>query len=162
MPTDCRHPNNDLRSVIVCCCSLLHSPWECWRGDQNFFAQARGGTRIFLRMPRGGQNFFAHAKAGGEDQKKLAPCNHKQTAPLPVKNDSSLNIWHTNLHNAVYSGSKILCTADEGLEHANKVYAWMNGFTTVAQYQWSSGNTNTSYGTHSMTKMYTWERKVLS
>ena len=25
------------------------------------------------------------------------------------------------------------------------VYAWMNGFTTVPQYQWSSGKTKTSY-----------------
>ncbi len=38
------------------------------------------GTRIFLRMPRG-------------DQKKLVIGDHKQTGPLPVKNDSSLNEW---------------------------------------------------------------------
>ncbi len=47
------------------------------KGGQNFFAHAEEGTRIFLRMPRG-------------DQKKLATRDHKQTAPLPVKNDSSL------------------------------------------------------------------------
>ena len=46
--------------------------------DQNFFAHAEGGTRIFLRMPRG-------------DQKKLATSDHGQTPPLPVKNDSSLS-----------------------------------------------------------------------
>ncbi len=45
---------------------------------KNSFAHAEGGTRIFLRMPRGG------------DQKKLATHDHRQTAPLPVKNDSSL------------------------------------------------------------------------
>ncbi len=51
---------------------------EFFEGYQNFFAHAKGGTRIFI----------AHAKG---DQKKLATRDHKQKPPpLPVKNDSSL------------------------------------------------------------------------
>ena len=33
--------------------------------------------------------------------------------------------------------------------------AWMNGFTTVLQYQWSSGKTKTSYDTYSHTHTHT-------
>ncbi len=47
------------------------------RGGPEFFAHAEGGTKFFLRMPRGGPE-------------KLATRDHRQTAPLPVKNDSSL------------------------------------------------------------------------
>ena len=46
-------------------------------GDQNFFPKAKGGTRMFLRMKRG-------------NQKKLVTGHHKQTAPLPLGNYSSL------------------------------------------------------------------------
>ncbi len=35
-----------------------------------------------------------------------------------------------------FSTPQFLCT---------KIFAWMNGFTTVAQFQWSSGKTKTSY-----------------
>ena len=54
-----------------------------------FFCLGQGGTRFFLRMPRGGPEFFCACQGG--TRKKLATRNHKQTAPLPVKNDSSLN-----------------------------------------------------------------------
>ena len=47
------------------------------RGRPEFVYVCQRGTRIFLRMPRG-------------DQKKLATGHHKQMAPLPEKNDSSL------------------------------------------------------------------------
>ncbi len=58
-----------------------------------------GRTRIILQRQKGGpQNVFAFAKGGpefvptckGGDQKKLATGDHIQTAPLLVKNDSSL------------------------------------------------------------------------
>ncbi len=53
------------------------------KGDQNFFTHAKGG-----------QNFFAHAK-----QETRKNCfDHKQTAPLPVKNDSSLMSGGTKMH----------------------------------------------------------------
>ncbi len=46
-------------------------------GGPEFFHEAKGGTKFFLRVQRG-------------DQKRLATGHHRQTAPLPVKNDSSL------------------------------------------------------------------------
>ena len=48
------------------------------RRGPEFFCTCRGGTRIFLCMPRGWPE-------------KLASRDHKQTPPLPVKKDSSLN-----------------------------------------------------------------------
>ena len=43
---------------------------------------------FFLHRPRGGQTFLPCVKGGG--QKKLTTRDHRQMAPLPVKNDSSL------------------------------------------------------------------------
>ncbi len=59
-----------------------------------------GGTRIFWDGQKGGTSFFSGQRGdqfffyvckGGGDQNKLATGHHKQTPPLPVKNDSSLN-----------------------------------------------------------------------
>ena len=46
-------------------------------GDENCFAHAEGAPEFFCACQ-------------GGDQKKLATRDHKQTAPLRVKNDSSL------------------------------------------------------------------------
>ncbi len=48
-----------------------------------------GGVPNFFSLEaEGGPEFFTHSKEG--DQEKLATGNHKQTSPLPVKNDNSL------------------------------------------------------------------------
>ena len=45
---------------------------------------------FFAYRQRGDQNFLG-------DQKKMATADHKQMAPLPVKNDSSLiSVWKQN------------------------------------------------------------------
>ena len=53
-----------------------------------FFQKAKGGRPEFLPVDKGGDQNFSRMQRG--DQKKLATGNHKQTASLPVKNDSSL------------------------------------------------------------------------
>ncbi len=58
------------------------------RGGPVFFQSVKGGTRIFCACRGGGAEFFCACQGG--DQKKLVTSDHKQTAPLPVKNDSSL------------------------------------------------------------------------
>ncbi len=70
-------------------------------GGTRFFQSAKeGGTRIFCGTERGDKNFSQLAKGGpesllrlqreGEPEKKLTTGHHKQTAPSPLKNDSSL------------------------------------------------------------------------
>ncbi len=57
-------------------------------GTSFFFSGSKGGPEFFPIGKGGDQNFFTYAKGG--DQKKLATGHHRQTAPFPVKNDSSL------------------------------------------------------------------------
>ena len=45
-------------------------------------------SKNFLCLGQGGPKYFFACQEG--DQKKMATRDHKQTAPLPVKNDSSL------------------------------------------------------------------------
>ena len=47
-------------------------------GGPEFVGVVKGGTSFLLRLQRG-------------DQKKLVTSHHRQMAPLPVKNDSSLS-----------------------------------------------------------------------
>ena len=84
-------PGHSLFSIItapsiVCVRGMFFRIGE---GGPEFFHEAKGGgTKIFPRRQRGGPNFFYVCKGG--DQKKLATGHHRQTPPLPVKNDSSL------------------------------------------------------------------------
>ena len=49
-------------------------------GDQNIFAQAKGGPGFFLSMPRGGtRNLWRMQKCKGRIRKKLATGDHKKT-----------------------------------------------------------------------------------
>ncbi len=54
---------------------------------QNFLVWSKAEA-VFSVGQSGDQNFFTYAKRG---PKKLATSHHKQMAPLPLKNDSSLN-----------------------------------------------------------------------
>ena len=65
--------------------------WGVQRGEPVFFFTKSKGEPEFLPVVKGGsQNLFTYAKR--EDQKKLATGNHRQTTPLPVKNDRSLMV----------------------------------------------------------------------
>ncbi len=68
-------------------------------GGPEFYHKGKGGTRIFLCIQRG-------------DQKKLATGHHKQTAPPPVKNDSSLIGFSDQFHNIARH-----CLAMIGIRH---------------------------------------------
>ena len=63
------------------------SPWK--GGGPEFFHEAKGGGPKLFSGGKGGNQFVFYVCKGG-DQKKLATGDHRQTAPLPVKNDSSL------------------------------------------------------------------------
>ncbi len=107
---------------------------QIFLGWSIFFSGQRGGANIFLGSRRGGLpfpregttifsqcqrgNFFSRRQKGGPeffyvcqggDQKKLVTGHHKETAPLPVKNDSSLKIFSLSpcplLSTHTYTGS---------------------------------------------------------
>ncbi len=59
-------------------------------GPEFFWVGQRGGPKFFegLGRQKGDQNFLTYANGG--TRKNWQTGHHKQTAPLPVKNDSSL------------------------------------------------------------------------
>ena len=61
-------------------------------GGPEFFGVVKGGDQNFFSGSKGGPKFFYVCKGG--DQKKLATGHHRQTAPPPGKNDSSLSCTH--------------------------------------------------------------------
>ena len=64
-------------------------------GGKNFLHTPMGGPELFYACRMGDQIFFAHAKGG--TRKKLTTRDHKQTTPLPVKNDSSLRGFYMKI-----------------------------------------------------------------
>ncbi len=63
------------------------------KGGAVFFGMPKGGPEFFERQRGGDQNFYLifFAIYKGGTRKKTGTGHHRQTAPLPVKIDSSHN-----------------------------------------------------------------------
>ncbi len=109
--------------------------WPHWRKDRLFAGPKKAGpllVLLWLRMWQGVWAIFSH----------------KWLITFLFRN-SKANCCPTTCIRATVTPNRSLFGKPPGtsLNHLDKETAWMNGFTTVPEYQWYSGKTKTSYAT---------------